>query len=188
MTPNEILSPYAKVAISAKQELAKVEKKLIDERDTRNQSILKKQRADLKHLIDRCFRLTGDFVPAHVSDLANNYILENQLGDIFSLRWGGQIRFEKKKNRNECKLKHEHKIPVSTLVKKLKEESSIEDAVEVFESQVIVWVHKAEDEKLPKNNRPNPDEAYNKAGIVVIKNQNPFGHLFGNSSMIIESD
>ena len=49
--------------------------------------------------------------------------------------------------------------------------TTLDEAVKIFESQEIVWVHKEEDEKLPKTKRPNPDEEYAKAGIEIIKTQ-----------------
>jgi hypothetical protein len=130
------------------------------------------------HLMDRCFRLTGDFLPKHVSRLAKEYCDHNELGDIFGIGWGGQPKFEKKKNRGLCSLKHEHKIPVNALVEKLKGAVSLDDALKLFESQEIVWVLKEEDLKLPKSKRVDPDEEYSKAGIEIIKNPNSIGHLF----------
>ena len=56
--------------------------KLKSKTNRRNKAILKKQRGGLKHLIDRCFRLTGDFMPVHVNKRAKDYCADNQLGDI----------------------------------------------------------------------------------------------------------
>ena len=179
MDAHEIFSPYATVALTAKKELQQVEQKLKSETNRRNKAILKKQRGGLKHLIDRCFRLTGDFMPVHVSKRAKDYCADNQLGDIFNIGWGGQTKFEKQVNRQGCQLKHEHKTPVTALIKRMCGATTLDEAVKIFESQEIVWVHKEEDEKLPKTKRPNPDEEYAKAGIEIIKNPNPIGHLFG---------
>ena len=178
MDATEIFSPYASVAMTAKQELQKVEQKLEAETNGKKRAILKKQRSGLKHLIDRCFRLTGDFLSVHVSKRASQYCAENQLGDLFAIGWGEQPKFEKQPNRSSCKLKHEHKIPVATLVERIKATSTLEEAVRLFEAQEIVWIHKDEDRKLPKSKRPNPDEEYEKAGIEIIKNPKGLGHLF----------
>ena len=178
MSSKEIFLPYAVVAMSAMKELEKIEQRLKDSANGENKMILLKQKAGLKHLIDRCFRLTGDFIPVHVSRIAKEHCVTNNLGDIFNIGWGNQTKFEKKKNRKECSLKHEHKIPVKSLIQKLRKAETIEDVLNIFESQEIVWIHKDEDRKLPKSNRPNPDEEYAKAGIDVIKNPHSIGHLF----------
>jgi hypothetical protein len=179
MKTDEIFLPFALVAMSAKTELEKVNDRLKSEVSKQEKAILKKQRSGLIHLIDRCFRLTADFLPVHVSKKAYEYCVQNQLGDIFKIGWNNQSKFEKKQNRKHCELKHEHKTPVSSLIKKLQEEENIQSAVKLFyEKQEIVWVTKKEDEKLPKNNRPNPDEAYIKAEIEIIRNPHPIGHRF----------
>jgi len=88
MTPKEIFSPFAKVALVAVKEIKEIERKLKRETDKRNAAILKKQRSALKHIIDRCFRLTADFLPVSVSKVAQEYCRKEELGDIFGIRWG----------------------------------------------------------------------------------------------------
>ena len=135
MDAKEIFSPYATVALIAKKELQQVEAKLKIETNHRNKAIFTKQRSGLKHLIDRCFRLTGDFMPVHMSKRASQYCSDNQLGDIFTIGWAGQSKFEKQANRKDCKLKHEHKIPVTTLIEKLRHAKTLEEALKIFERQ-----------------------------------------------------
>ena len=132
----------------------------------------------MKHLIDRCFRLTGDFMPEHVSKQAKKYCDDNDLGDIFKIGWGKQATFEKKVNRAGCQLKHEHKKPVADLSKSLRKVKNLNEAIEIFEGQEIVWVTKDEDRKLPKTNRADSDKAYEDAEIVIIRNESAVGSLF----------
>jgi hypothetical protein len=178
MKSEEIFHPFAKMALQLSNEMKMLDQQLSMETDAFNKAVYTRQISGLMHLTDRCFRITGDFLPVGVSKKAKQYCDDNQLGDIFKIGWAEQAVFEKKKNRHTCELKHEHKTPVSELIKKLKAIDSVEEAIRLFESQEIVWIHKDEDKLLPKSNRPDPDEAYRKAGIEVIKNPNPVGHLF----------
>lgn len=178
MNAHDIFPPYATVALCAIQELLEIDKKLELPQNNRTKAILKKQQSGMVHLIDRCFRLTGDFIPVSVSARARQYVIDNDLGDIFTIGWNEQPEFEKQVNRNTCQLKHEHKRPIGDLVKLAKNAKTLDELVKLFESQEIVWVHKEEDKKLPKTNRTNPDEDYAMAGIEIIKNPHPIGHLF----------
>jgi hypothetical protein len=178
MIRQEIFAPYARVALAAKQELDLVENKLKNAQDSREIAILKRQKGDLRHLIDRCFRQSGDFVPVHASKRVLEYCSRLQLGNVFAIKWAHQKKFEKQSRREKCQLKHEHKIPVSNLVAQLKKVESLEEAIALFESQEIVWILKEEDARLPRNLRPDPDKAYAEAMIEVVSNPNTIGHLF----------
>ena len=177
MNKKEIFKPYAIVALSALKELEKIEKKM-EEKNKQEKKLLARQVAGMKHVIDRCFRLTGDFMPVHVSKLAKKYCDDNNLGDIFKIGWGKQATFEKKVNRAGCQLKHEHKKPVADLSKSLRKVKNLNEAIEIFEGQEIVWVTKDEDRKLPKTNRADSDKAYEDAEIVIIRNESAVGSLF----------
>lgn len=178
MNKQEMLAPYAVVAMAAMQQLLEAERRFHIEKDEHSRKILSKQVGGLKHLVDRCIRITSDFLPANASRRAIEYCDKNQLADIFQIGWGGQLVFEKQSNRSSCTLKHEHKVPISTLIQQLRNATSLEDAVKIFESQEVVWVTKEEDRRLPKSNRPDPDEEYRKADIEVVSNPHTAGHLF----------
>jgi hypothetical protein len=178
MTAEQIFLPYAKVAFEIKNELLTLERSFKLEKEAFAKAILKKQISTLNHLLNVCFRVTGDFTAVSVSVKAKNYIDKNNLGDIFEIGWGDQLKFEKKKIRTECELIHEHKTPVKSLIEKLKTAQSLEETIEIFKLQQIVWIHKDEDKLLPKSNRPDPDDAYRKAGIEILQNNKPIGHIF----------
>ncbi|MBU2652279.1 MAG: hypothetical protein KKA81_15220 [Bacteroidetes bacterium] len=178
MDATKIFEPFAKAGFYMKDILLQIEDDYEREYDPGARKILKKQISSLRYLIDRSFRVTGDYVPVGVSEMAKKYCDDNDLGDIFEIGWGEQAKFEKQKNRSSCKLKHEHKVPVKQLVLRLKDTNSIEEAIDVYLGQKIVWIHKDEDKKLPQSNRPDPDKAYEDAGIKVIENLNHPGHLF----------
>lgn len=181
MTPSQIFEPYAKNIYSLKEELLVVAQKYQAATDSWEIAILKKQMGGLKRLIDRCIRETGDFIPAHVSKAAKHYcdgIHPNVPDLIFEIPWSRQKEYEKKTSRDECNLKYEHKIPVDDLIEKVKHANSVEEIIEILKNQEIVWITKDEDKKLPRKHRPNSDEAYHDAGIVIIKNPNDFGHIF----------
>jgi len=95
MDSNEIFKPYAVVALAAKKELEEVESRLKEAKDKAEIAILKRQMGDLKHFIDRCFRHSGDFIPVHASKRALEYCSANDLGDLFSIGWGYQKKFER---------------------------------------------------------------------------------------------
>jgi hypothetical protein len=177
MTKNSIFEPFAKIALDAKNNILTIEKKLIKTDDKNEKAVLKKQISGLKHLIDRSFRLTADFLPVHASKKAKDYCEKNNLGDIYKVSWDKQTEFEGKKSRKECSLKHEHKIPVSNLIERLFGVSTVNEAISIFESQEIVWVLKDEDKRLPKSKRKDSDEAYRLAEIEICKNPNTTGPL-----------
>jgi hypothetical protein len=182
MEAKEIFKPYAKATLVLKDQFLSIEKQYNSEKDNKKKKLLKKQMGTFKSLINENFRQTGDFVPADASKKALEYCAvlataSNSPKDIFKLGWNDQLAFEGQRNRTECKLKYEHKIPVKQLVDKLINAKSYNDALAIFMSQEIVWVTNEEEARLPRSNRPNPDEEYRKAGISVIKNPNLPGHL-----------
>jgi hypothetical protein len=178
MEPIEIFRPYAETGFYLIQKWKEIDRKTEESKDPISKKILSKQKQTIKHLIDRTLRLTGDFVPVHVSKKAEHYINQNNLGNIFEIGWGEQAKFEKQPNRKTCKLKHEHKIPVNEQIGKLMKARTIEDVLEIYLNQEIVWILKEEDKKLPKSKRPDSDKAYRDAQIEIIKNPNNPGHLF----------
>jgi hypothetical protein len=178
MTTQEIFSPYAAVALAAAKELKKIEKKMKVSNTPREKRILKRQFENIKSLINRTFRLTGDFMPVHISKMAKKFCIDNKLGDITKTKSNYQAKFEKQTNRDNCNLKHEHKIPVGALVKSLCDSTNLDEAINIFENQEIVWVTREEDKRLPRTNRPNSDACYRDAGIQIIKNKREIGNLF----------
>lgn len=178
MEPKEIFKPYAQSAFELMKIYKEIESKFKIEKDPLSKNILKKQQQTIKHLIDRSVRVTGDFVPVSISKKAKQYCDVNQLGDIFEIGWNEQAKFERQKNRKTCKLKHEHKIPVNEQIAKIMKSNTLDQVLEIFMNQEIVWVTKEEDKKLPKSNRPDSDKAYKDAEIEIIRNTNKAGHLF----------
>ena len=113
-----------------------------------------------------------------ISKEAKRYCDSNKLGDIFEIGWNQQAKFENQNNRKTCNLKHEHKIPVNEQIAKIMKANTLDEVLEIFLNQEIVWVTKAEDKKLPQSNRPDSNKAYEDAGIEIITNPNKAGHLF----------
>lgn len=178
MTEQDIFLPYAKVALLIKDQMEEVERLLSNEADKTKTAILKRQLSGLRYLANTTFRVTGDFLPVSASTKALDYCNKNNLGSPFDIGWRDLPKFEGKKNRGECKLIHEHKIPVKSLVKNLRNSNDINDVLKVFLSQEIVWILKEEDIELEKSERTNPNEEYINAGIEVIKSPHSIGHLF----------
>jgi hypothetical protein len=172
MNSQNLFRPLAKAAFEIKKILESIEK----EKESYPTKIFKRQKKSLKFLLNTSLRLTGDFIPVGVSKKALEYCCKNSLGDIFSIGWEDQAKFEKQKNRNTCQLKHEHKIPINQLVDLILKAKNEEEILEIFLKQEIVWILKSEDSKLPKNKRV--DSSYLDAEIEIIKNPNEPGHLF----------
>jgi hypothetical protein len=70
----------------------------------------------------------------------------------------------------EEKVTYEHMVTVSQMMKAVI--AHPEDAEAILSSAQIVWITKAEDDKLRQlgflKDRPNPEEAYAKAGIKIV--------------------
>lgn len=178
MTVEEIFAPYVKVAMKAARELDVLETKLNAGPEEWHRSVIRAQMYHLRHIIDRCFRQTCDFMPAHASKKAIAYCTQHGLGDIFTLRWTDQLKFERQSSRKTCRLIQEHKIPVSDLVRRVRNAKTKEDAQKIFELQEIVWILKEEDKELPRTNRPDSDKTYTEAGIEIVRNAGSIGRLF----------
>ena len=179
MTADEIFKPYAEIAMTCAKQLKAIQTQIDQETHSAKKAILGKQIKTIKHLIDRCIRVTGDFVPAHKSRAAQQYCEENGLGDISKVSWSHQTKFERQKNRKECTLIHEHKIPVSKLVEEIINAQTVDEVIHIFKNQEIVWITKNEDKKLPRTKRPDPKQAYEGAEIHIVPNNARHGALFG---------
>lgn len=134
----------------------------------------------LVHLMDRCLRVASHLIPPCASESAIKRADKHNI-DLFKLR-------EKDRNKVEANIKKldikdnekfilEHYLPVNHIIKEIIAEKS--PTLNTYENALkklkVVWVLKSEDDKLNKNghrkNRPNPEEAYQKAGIKILPNR-----------------
>ncbi|MBF0405756.1 MAG: hypothetical protein HQM10_00260 [Candidatus Riflebacteria bacterium] len=113
-------------------------------------------------------RKYSDLIPVSVSVAANNKAKEMGI-DLKQKRWQDQNKFDK--GRKTFQLEH------FRTVKEIRQkciEANNEEEVEILlrVEPKVVWILKDEDERLSRlgyrSNRPNPQLAYEAAGIVII--------------------
>jgi hypothetical protein len=134
----------------------------------------------LIHLLDRCLRVASHLIPPDASTSAIKRAEKHGI-DLFKLREKDRNKVEKqiksKDKDDREKFILEHFTPVNQIIKSIIAEKNVH--LNTYESALaklkVIWVLKSEDDKLNKNghrkNRPNPEDAYQKAGIKILTNR-----------------
>ena len=137
----------------------------------------------LIHLLDRCLRVASHLIPPDASKSAIKRAEKHGI-DLFKMREKDrnkvekQIKLKDKDDREKFIL--EHFIPVNQIIKSIIDEKNVHfnTCESALAKLKVIWVLKSEDDLLNKNghrtNRPNPEDAYQKAWIIIL--QNRYGH------------
>lgn len=122
----------------------------------------------LKESIDTEIRKYTDVIKPKVSQKANE--IANKMGiDLTTKDWSSQNSFDKGRST----FHFEHYYPVKQITDDCLACHCIDDVCRVLkEKTMVVWILKSENSTLDglgyKSNRPNPKEAYAKAGITIL--------------------
>lgn len=111
----------------------------------------------------------SNFVPRKVSEAAYHEAIRRGV-DLGEMNWHNQPSFDS--GRTNGTFHHEHRVPVSALRAECFQQQSVDGILEVLRNKLqVVWILKSEDAELTrlgfKTLRPDPDEAYRQAQIVL---------------------
>jgi hypothetical protein len=113
-----------------------------------------------------------DMKPYGVSTAAHEEATRLNVKDICTQTWHTQTRFDA--GRRTFHL--EHVFPVISIMKECMSENSHEAVLRILQSRLrVAWILKKEDRELTRlgyrSKRPDPDSAYEQAGIQLLKSK-----------------
>lgn len=125
------------------------------------------QRSRLRESISDDIKKCSNFVVPEVSDAARRQALALEV-ELDDMCWHDQGRFD----ANRSTFHFEHVQPVSVVRELCLSAPSAEVVTQILLANIrVAWILKSEDEKLTglgfRTKRPDPDEAYRAAGIVL---------------------
>lgn len=125
------------------------------------------QQARLRESISDDIKKCSNFVVPEVSDEARGQALVLGI-ELHDMCWHDQGKFD----ANRSTFHFEHVRPVSTLRELCLVAASADATTEILLTNIrVAWILKSEDAKLSalgfRSKRPNPDDAYYAAGIVL---------------------
>ncbi len=127
----------------------------------------------IKEIIVRTLRMVESILPMDVSKKAQEIADSMGIGSLYQYGWLKQNKKNGMKDYDRSIFHWEHYVPIQQQLNELLELNEINDDTiyKVIRKGKICWILKKENEvldKIAKSNRPNPEEAYQKAGIILL--------------------
>lgn len=127
----------------------------------------------IKEIIVRTLRMVESILPMDVSEKAQEMADSMGIGSLYQYGWLKQNKKNGMKDYNRSIFHWEHYVPIQQQLNELLELNEINDDTiyQIIRKGKICWILKKENEmldKIAKSNRPNPEEAYQKAGIILL--------------------
>lgn len=127
----------------------------------------------MKEILVRTLRMVESVSPMDVSKAAQDEANKMGIGSLYNYGWLKQNKKTGMKDYDRSIFHWEHYYPIQQQVEDLLSLESYEDEdiYNVINNGKICWILKEENrllDKIAKSKRPNPQEAYEKAGIILL--------------------
>jgi hypothetical protein len=127
----------------------------------------------IKSIFVHTIRKVELLLPKDVSIKAQKEADELNLGSLLQYDWNDQTKKHKMNDLGRKIFHYEHFVPIQQQIDDLLKLESYNDLniYNIISNNKICWILKSENkilDKIAKSKRPNPDEAYHKAGITLL--------------------
>jgi len=127
----------------------------------------------IKEIIVRTIRMAESLSPLDVSKAAQETADLMNIGSLYQYNWLDQKKKNRMKDFDRSIFHWEHYTPIQQTLNELISLDLLTDdeIYNIIKKAKICWILKKENKKLDriaKSKRPNPEETYKKAGIILL--------------------